>query len=124
MCEVLYCCLPAFAMPGALAWQVTKPNKDAIFVFGGEMVRGFLPDSPLCVCLWPPFFSRTVCKIYSDKRLIKFGVNVPERWFRYPQSYSSALPFQWIGMSCTINTTMDRRILGIFSSTLLSKVHL
>nr|AAB93772.1 SRE1b [Solanum tuberosum] len=36
-------------MPGALAWQVTKPNKDAIFVFGGEMVRGFLPDSPLCV---------------------------------------------------------------------------
>ncbi|KAH0734081.1 hypothetical protein KY285_009788 [Solanum tuberosum] len=26
-------------MPGALAWQVTKPNKDAIFVFGGEMVR-------------------------------------------------------------------------------------
>nr|AAB93773.1 SRE1c [Solanum tuberosum] len=28
-------------MPGALAWQVTKPNKDAIFVFGGEMVRGF-----------------------------------------------------------------------------------
>lgn len=90
----------------------------------GRWYGVFRPTLLSVSCLWPPFFSRTVCKIYSDKRLIKFGVNVPERWFRYPQSYSSALPFQWIGMSCTINTTMDRRILGIFSSTLLSKVHL
>lgn len=38
-----YCCLPTFAMMGALAWQVTIPNKVTIFVFGGEMARGFCP---------------------------------------------------------------------------------
>ncbi|KAG5573523.1 hypothetical protein H5410_063289 [Solanum commersonii] len=85
---------------------------------------GFLARlSSLCLVFGlPSLFSRIVCKIYSDKRLIKFGVNVPERWFGYLPSYSSALPFHGIGISCTLNTTMDRRILGLFSSTLLTKL--
>lgn len=42
-------CHPAFAMTGALAWQVTKLNKKLFFWFLGEIARGFCPGSlPWC----------------------------------------------------------------------------
>lgn len=45
---VYYLCHPAFAMTGALAWQVNHYlNKIIIFVFGGEIARGFPGFSPL-----------------------------------------------------------------------------
>ncbi|KAL3321860.1 hypothetical protein AABB24_039466 [Solanum stoloniferum] len=113
-------------MTGALAWQVTKPNKVAIFVFGGEMVRGFLPDSPLLVLS----LVSLLCFLELSARSAQINVSSilalmsPKRWFGYLSSYSSAIPFEGIGISCTLNTTMDRRILGLFSSTLLPKVHI
>ncbi|KAJ6907272.1 hypothetical protein NC651_017845 [Populus alba x Populus x berolinensis] len=45
---VYYLCHPTFAMTGALAWQVNHYlNKIIIFVFGGEIARGFPGFSPL-----------------------------------------------------------------------------
>ncbi|MCD9646938.1 hypothetical protein HAX54_037195 [Datura stramonium] len=77
ICEVLYCCLPTFAMMGALAWQVMIPNKVSDFVFGGEMVRGFCPALLSVSCLWfLSLFPRIICKIYSD---IKFGGYDPRK---------------------------------------------
>ncbi|KAK6773073.1 hypothetical protein RDI58_028311 [Solanum bulbocastanum] len=82
------------------------------------MDHGRCPDRVLSVII---VSIGIVCKICSDKRLINFGVNVPKRWFGYLSSYSSAIPFEGIGISSTLYTTMDRRILGLFSSTLLPK---
>ncbi|KAJ6990009.1 hypothetical protein NC653_018508 [Populus alba x Populus x berolinensis] len=69
---VYYLCHPTFAMTGALAWQVNHYlNKIIIFVFGGEIARGFPGFSLLCgrwIC--NPQWAIHVCK---DLVLLSFS---------------------------------------------------
>lgn len=105
-----YCYLPAFAMTGALAWQVTKPNKVAIFVFGGEMVRGFLPDSPLRVSSLASLLCFLELSARSTQIIVSSNLALmsPNDGLVICQVIA-ALPFQGIGISCTLNTTVQQR---------------